>query len=221
MSKRLTAIVASAVCALGFAGIAQAHVTVHPNALPSGGYTVIDVRVPNERPTTTTTRVVVAFPAGFYSVSFQAVPGWQAKIVYRKLAKPATFQGQAVKQEVGQLIFTGKLPPHQFVEFPVSVAVPKLAAGTVLTFKALQTYSNGEIVRWIGPPSADTPAPQVVVTTAGSPVQDYPGGVSAIKKARTTQSAFVPAAGALVALPLLGVAGLGLTRRRRRHSESS
>jgi uncharacterized protein len=39
-------------------------------------------------------------------------------------------------------------------------------AGDTLTFKALQTYSNGEVVRWIGPEGSDNPAPSVAVTAA-------------------------------------------------------
>jgi uncharacterized protein len=39
---------------------------------------------------------------------------------------------------------------------------------STLTFKALQTYSNGEVVRWIGPPDADEPAPQVKLTAVNA-----------------------------------------------------
>ena len=38
--------------------------------------------------------------------------------------------------------------------------------GKALTFKALQTYTGGEVVRWIGPPDAEEPAPQVTLTAA-------------------------------------------------------
>jgi hypothetical protein len=93
--------------------------------------------------------------------------------------------------------------------------MPSAKAGTLLTFKAVQTYSNGEVVRWIGPPSADEPAPQVMVTNADSPVRDYPGGVSAARKG---QSASDHILGFVVGLPLLGAAGLGILYRRRRHS---
>jgi periplasmic copper chaperone A len=189
MKLRTLALLGTAAGALAAAGAAQAHVTIHPNALPSGGYTVIDVRVPNERPTANTTKVDVQFPPGFYSVSYRAVPGWKARLVYRKLAKPVTVEGQSVSQEVGEVVFTGKLPPKQFIEFPLSVAVPAAKPGTLLTFKALQTYANGEVVRWIGPPSADTPAPQVKIVSKNSAVLDYPGGVGVIKAtARTTQA---------------------------------
>ena len=41
------------------------------------------------------------------------------------------------------------IPPGAFQDFGLSVQIPG-KAGDKLTFKALQTYSNGEIVRWIG-----------------------------------------------------------------------
>jgi uncharacterized protein len=43
----------------------------------------------------------------------------------------------------------GGIKPGQFQDFPISVQIPG-KAGDKLTFKALQTYSNGEVVRWIG-----------------------------------------------------------------------
>ena len=43
--------------------------------------------------------------------------------------------------------------------------MPEGKPGDKLTFKALQTYDDGEIVRWIGPEDADEPAP--TVTLAG------------------------------------------------------
>ncbi len=55
------------------------------------------------------------------------------------------------------------IQPGQFLDFPISVQIPG-EAGDTLTFKALQTYDNGEVVRWIGAPDSDEPAPQVAVT---------------------------------------------------------
>ena len=71
-----------------------------------------------------------------------------------------------------QITFTGhgaagRIGPGQFTDFPLSVQIPG-RAGDRLTFKALQTYSNGEVVRWIGGPDSDTPAPIVTVTDASS-----------------------------------------------------
>ena len=46
--------------------------------------------------------------------------------------------------------------------------MPDGQAGQQLTFKALQTYDDGEVVRWIGPEDADEPAPIVTLTAAAS-----------------------------------------------------
>ena len=58
MKLRLTT-TASAIAALALSATAQAHVTVHPNALPAGGFTTFVVRVPNERPKAATTKIDV------------------------------------------------------------------------------------------------------------------------------------------------------------------
>ena len=42
--------------------------------------------------------------------------------------------------------------------------MPDGEPGSEVTFKALQTYQGGEVVRWIGPPDADEPAPTVTLT---------------------------------------------------------
>jgi uncharacterized protein YcnI len=208
--KKQRFLIAAAVAALAAPAAASAHVTVHPNALPSGGFTVITVRVPNERDKAGTKRVDMQLPHGFIFVSYQPVPGWKTTLVNRKLAKPVTVFGEKHTTEVGRVIWTGgRIAPGQYMDFPLSVAVPTAKAGSTLTFKALQTYSNGEIVRWIGSPSADSPAPQVLVRDKNAPVEDYPGGVPA---ARKTSSAHI--AGAAVGIGFLAVGGLALLRRR-------
>ena len=49
---------------------------------------------------------------------------------------------------LSQIIWTwtgplGKVENNQFIDFPLSVAIPEDAAGQALEFKTLQTYSNG------------------------------------------------------------------------------
>ncbi|HTT93082.1 MAG TPA: YcnI family protein [Solirubrobacterales bacterium] len=143
---------------------AQAHVTLQPNEAPEGAYTVLDVRVPNESADANTTKVAVRFPEGFGDVSYQAVPGWQVKVVHDKLKKPIQTDDGPVTEGVSEVIFSGgKLPPGEFQDFPLSVQIPG-KAGEELTFKAVQTYDDGEVVRWIGAPETEHPAPQVLVT---------------------------------------------------------
>jgi uncharacterized protein YcnI len=212
--KQLFALLSITAAALALSSVAQAHVTVHPNALPSGAFTVIDVRVPNERPKAATTKVDVQFPSGILFISYQAMPGWKAKVIYKKLAKPVTVFGSKITQELDRVVWSGgKILPGQFIEFPLSIAVPASPAGTALTFKALQSYSNGEIVRWIGDSAADTPAPQVLVRDKDAQVGDY-ASVAAARKPASAVPASSATIGAVAAVPLLGL-GLVAYRRRR------
>jgi uncharacterized protein YcnI len=155
---------------LALAPAAGAHVTVQPQEAPSGGFTRLDVRVPNERDGADTTKVVVRLPPGFLSVSTEPVPGWDIEVAKRKLDKPVEQFGEQVTEEVGQITFTAAdegaaIGPGEFMDFGLSVAVPD-KPGASLAFKSLQTYSNGEVVRWIGPPDSEEPAPQVKLTAA-------------------------------------------------------
>jgi periplasmic copper chaperone A len=149
---------------------AQAHVTLQPNEAPEGAYTVLDVRVPNESDSENTTKVAVQFPEGFGDVSYQAVPGWQVEVIHQKLKKPIQTDDGPVTEGVKEVIFSGgKLPPGQFQDFPLSLQIPG-KAGEELTFKAVQTYEK-EVVRWIGAPETEHPAPQVLVLPPKEPGQ--------------------------------------------------
>jgi uncharacterized protein YcnI len=142
---------------------AKAHVTVQPTEAPEGAYTVLDVRVPNETEDATTTKVAVQFPRGFGDVSYLAVPGWKVEVLHQKLKVPIQTDDGPVTEGVKEVIFSGgKLAPGQFQDFPLSVQIPG-KAGDELTFKAVQTYDNGEVVRWIGAPESEHPAPRVLV----------------------------------------------------------
>jgi periplasmic copper chaperone A len=170
LSKRYpVVVVAASLVALAAPAIASAHVTVQPQEAPAKGFVVENVRVPNEESSANTTTVAVQFPDGFAEVSFEPVPGWNVKVKKTKLAKPITTdEGDKLTEQVSQVTWSGgKIAPGQFQDFPVSVQIPD-KAGSTLTFKALQTYDNGKVVRWIGPPSGAEPAPQVKITPAAA-----------------------------------------------------
>jgi uncharacterized protein YcnI len=150
---------------------AAAHVTVQPSTAPAGGFTRLDVRVPNERDDKGTVKVDLKLPPGFVTASYEPVPGWKVKVTKEKLDKPIKVEGFDVTEQVGRITWTGVgrdgvIPPGAFQDFGLSVAMPKGKAGEKLTFKALQTYQGGEIVRWIGPEGSDEPAPVVTLTEA-------------------------------------------------------
>ncbi len=173
MNPKLSVTLCAAALALVLPASAAAHVTLQPDAAPAGDYVVFDVRVPNERDGAATTKVDVRFPPGFAFASYQPVPGWSVKVEMEKLAEPLTSHGEQVSEGVGRVTWTADsdrdgIQPGQFEDFPISVQVPG-EAGDTLTFKSLQTYENGEVVRWIGAPESDDPAPRVSVTEASEP----------------------------------------------------
>jgi uncharacterized protein YcnI len=162
---------------------AHAHVTLQPNQATAGAFTVENVRVPNERDDASTTKVVVQFPPGFASASYESTPGWTVKVAKSKLAQPIKTDDGEVTEGIDTITWSadGKasaIAPGQFRDFPLSVQIPD-QAGQQLTFKALQTYSNGEVVRWIGAPDADTPAPRIDVVAADEPAAASPTAAAA------------------------------------------
>ena len=160
-------IAAAALLALP-AATASAHVTLQPNEVPAGEFKRLDIRVPNERDDAGTKKVEVQFPDGFYFASYEPVPGWKGSVVKEKLATPVDDHGEKITEQVDRVILTAEsgeeIEPGQFRDFGLSVGLPEKPQ--TLTFKAVQTYDSGEVVRWIGEPDADEPAPQVKLTAA-------------------------------------------------------
>jgi uncharacterized protein YcnI len=155
-------------------------------------------------------------PPGFVEASYEAQPGWTVKVTKRKLATPVQTDDGPVNEEVARITWTatgkqGAIAPGQFKDFPLSVQIPD-KANTALTFKALQTYSNGQIVRWIGAPDSDTPAPQVKVTPAAATARH------AAAKASDTNSASKGLGIAALVAGILGLllGGAALLTARRR-----
>ena len=168
--QRITLASVATSSALAVPAVAQAHVTLQPKTAAAGAYVVENVRVPNETDDAVTTKVAVQFPEGFASASYQAVDGWSVKVVKEKLATPVKTDDGEITEGVKTITWTATskaagIAPGQFQDFPLSVQIPG-KAGDTLTFKALQTYSDGTVARWIGAPDADKPAPQVQVTEA-------------------------------------------------------
>ncbi|MDX6688742.1 MAG: hypothetical protein QOG15_199 [Solirubrobacteraceae bacterium] len=188
MTRRTIATAALA-AALTLPAAAQAHVTLQPSEAPAGGFARLDVRVPSEEDAKNTVKVEVQMPPGFSDASYEPVPGWAVKETRHKLAKPIKADdGDLLTDELGTITFTaapGKgLEPGQFQDFGLSLGLPDKPAGTKLTFKALQTYTGGEVVRWIGPEGSPHPAPVVtlVADTSGSGGAAAPAPAAAASK---------------------------------------
>lgn len=154
---------------------ASAHVTVNPDTATQGGYAKVTFRVPNESDTASTTKLEVNLPTDtpFASVSFKPVAGWTTATTKATLATPIEAHGSQITEAINKITWTATgdaaIKPGQFQEFDVSLG--PLPEVDQVVFKALQTYSDGKIVRWIDEPTADgtepeSPAPVLTLTPA-------------------------------------------------------
>lgn len=171
----------TAVAVLGFAGAASAHVTVNPNTATQGGFAKLTFRVPNEKATATTVKLEVTIPdnAPIPSVSVKPVPGWTAQVDKRTLATPLKDDdGAEISQVVNKITWTAaagaSIAAGQFQEFDISAGpLPEIDQ---IVFKALQTYSDGDVVRWIDEPTPgvelEHPAPVVKLAKAAGDATD-------------------------------------------------
>lgn len=232
--RRTLLIAATAAGAVALPAAAGAHVSLHPNTLPASSNPTINIRVPDEEDKASTVKVDMQIPPGFLDISTQLPPGWRASVLKRKLATPVKTDAGTVTEEVSEIVWTapagGGIPPGSFLQFPITTAIPDGDAGQTLTFKVIQTYSNGDVVRWIeAPDSMNHPAPTVNITAKGGLLEDVagteagpgsppPSGGSAPARAVTTAGASkglgVAAliVGALALLVALGAIARGRAR---------
>ena len=169
LAAAVTVVAATALAA----GVASAHVTVQPSTAAQGSFTKLSFRVPNEESSADTTQLEVQFPTDhpIASVSVQPKEGWTYKVTTTKLPQPIQTDDGQVTEAVSDIVWTGgTIKPGEFDEFSVS-AGPLPTGVDSLEFKALQTYSNGDVVRWIedtpaGGPEPDHPAPVLTLTKA-------------------------------------------------------
>lgn len=167
-----TALAASAV--LTAAGVASAHVTVHPDSYAKGATDgALTFRVPDESDTESTTKVQLFLPTDHPLLGVLVSPhdGWTAKVTDTKLKTPVKTDDGTITDAVSEITWTGgKIAPGRYEDF--DVAFGQLPDDTArLAFKTLQTYSDGKVVRWIeetapGDEEPENPAPVLKLTSA-------------------------------------------------------
>ena len=223
----------AAVAAAGvllLAGPASAHVTVQPSTAVKGASDqTFSFRVPNEKDNASTTEVQVYFPTAnpIASVLVAPTPGWKATITSVKLATPIVTDDGSITNAVSSITWTGgAIEPGYYQDFTVDMG--QLPSSTdSLTFKALQTYSDGSIVRWIQPTvegqaEPANPAPVLHLTSAAASGSSDSASASAQPTVTTTTAAAKAGsdttarvlAGVGVVIGLLGV-GFGFLGWRR------
>ncbi|MGF1432573.1 YcnI family protein [Kitasatospora sp. LaBMicrA B282] len=195
-SRRAAAVAALAGAAvLLIAGPASAHVTVQPGTVSKDATDqTFAFRVPNEDDTASTTQVEVDFPTDhpIPSALVAPVPGWTDKITTTKLTTPIHTDDGDITEVVSQIVWTGgQITPGHYQDFTVDFGA--LPDGTdQVVFKALQTYSNGNVVRWIdvqkpGQPEPEHPAPVLKLTDAAP--AGAPSGTPSAPAASTSTAA--------------------------------
>ncbi|MFC9844269.1 YcnI family protein [Streptomyces sp. NPDC060223] len=216
------AVAASAVLVLS--GPAFAHVSVQPEGeAAKGGYATVNFKVPNERDNASTTKLEVSFPTDhpLASVMPEAVAGWTTKVTTSKLDKPLEMHGETISQAVTKVTWTatGKgIQPGYFQKFPLSIgALPEDT--DELVFKAVQTYSNKEVVRWIeeqkeGAEEPENPAPVLALSAAseeghhGASATATPAAETSAEHTETTEVAAASTDSSDTTARVLGVVGI-------------
>jgi len=224
------AVGATLVGVFAFAGPASAHVTINPQEATQGSYGRFAFRVPNESDDASTVKLEVTLPtdAPVASVSTQPVPGWTAVVERATLPTPIEVHGAQVTEAVSKITWTaaggGGVKPGEFQEFPVSLGpLPEVDA---MVFKAIQTYSDGAVSRWIeepvdGKPAEQDPAPVLRLAAADADPESVPADAPAPSDASDSSGSSGLALGFGIAALVVGAAGLvlgGLAYARTRRS---
>jgi uncharacterized protein YcnI len=159
---------------------AGAHVQVSPSVVAPGDSVRFTVLVPGESGQPTT-RVELKVPAEVLPFAFSDPPGWKRRNVL------------AANGALDRIVWTGRMAPDGFAEFSFLAGTPERAGE--LSWRALQAYADGTVVRWIGPPDSEEPA--AVTRVAEDAPRQNAGGESAAPKdgdATETASPSPPAA---------------------------
>ena len=159
-------------------------------------------------------------PAGVTSVKARALHGWRLEVSkagkdVRRLTLTAAPSGD-------------ELTGSEKGRFGLLVGLPG-RPGTTIVFPVLQTYDNGEVVRWIGPEGTSEPAPRLRLTgakTVPPPEQPSQPAQPATTTTETTPAkegdgdgdggGGMPIVVGIGAILLAAVAGRTLARRRNR-----
>ncbi|MFI1710332.1 YcnI family protein [Streptomyces griseoruber] len=168
------------------AGAASAHVTVHPESYAKGATDgLLTFRVPNEEDTASTTKVQIFLPTDHPLLGVLVSPrdGWTAKVTNTRLKTPVKTDDGTITEAVSEITWTGgRITAGQYEDF--DVAFGQLPDDTdQLAFKALQTYSDGKVTRWIeeaasGDDEPENPAPVVTLTAKGAQAGDADGATA-------------------------------------------
>lgn len=197
------------------AGPAFAHVEIaREGAVGSDGIVRASITVPNEEKNASTVKLTLVFPATPALKTAQPDPinGWSFNVEKNAAG------------DVTQVVWTGgPLTGTKSVQLPLTIGAVPTGTDTI-TFKALQTYNNGDEVRWIEattPGGAEPEHPTPILYVKGNPPAEGSTATTtghAATKTKSSDDGLSTAAivaiviGVIVVLALLGWV---LSRSRR------
>ncbi len=168
--RAAAAVGAAAAVALAVpAGSAWAHIQVRPTSAAPGDPVLWTVLIPSEEQAGTR-QVELAVPKDVLPFSYEDQPGWT------RTSKPNP------DGSVRSIVWRGRTAGDGLATFRFLASTPEREGR--IAWKAIQTYRDGDIVRWIG--SADSETPASVTTISSSALRENAGG----------ENAAAPAAGA-------------------------
>jgi uncharacterized protein YcnI len=154
--KRLSLVVSGVLgvgAMLAVSAPASAHVVVSPEEVTAGDYETLTVSVPTEKEIPTT-EIRVEVPKGFLLSGVQPVPGWEHTFEEDGgVVTAVTFSG-------------GEIRPREFQQFLLQAQAPEEPGE--YPWKAIQSYEDGSVVEWTGPPDSEEPASVIEVVSSGS-----------------------------------------------------
>ena len=177
---------------------AWAHVVVSPEGVAAGDYETLTVSVPTEKEVPTT-KIRVEVPEGFLLSGVQPVPGWKHSFEEDGgVVRAVTFSG-------------GEIRPREFQQFLVQAQAPEEPGE--YPWKAFQTYKDGSVVEWVGPPESEEPASVIEVISGGSgepKASPKPSEASASQKAAGGEAEVLADTGGTNLAVYAGLGFLGL-----------
>lgn len=203
--------------ALLFAGAADAHVTVDaPGASRGGSDQQLTFRVPVEKDIDTIgLTVVLPIDTPIAPVDVLPLTGWTHRQTTSTLPSAIETDDGDLTSAVTRITWTardGGLKPGEFGEF--TILAGQLPDVPTLTFRVLQTYRDGSVVRWIqtaAPGSSsepEFPAPTLDLAASDAPDEH-------VSTSSTSNTG--PVVLSIVALALAAAAlGLAVVSRARR-----
>ncbi len=190
-------IAAAAVCLVGVATAANAHLIVENFKGRANYNEFLNLMVPHGCGPLATTEIRMKIPASVPLFAPEEKDGWETELVMRKLDEPIKRGNQTISEVYDEVIWRGNLPATHLGVFKFLARITG-PVGSVVPFKTIQTCGDTQ-ERWVdvvedGEPgwkmwAQGAPAPFVVIVEGDGPQLGAPMKDIGAERARLAQGA--------------------------------